>query len=103
MDIKKCLWRLTTPKIPTTVIPTVMLIGVEKFFTGRSSFLVNTFVSSAANKDSGVGLVQFNVATKPGFEEKVENSICEITYPCAHGSIKSHFLLLAFLHDHFGS
>lgn len=72
--MRSCLSRLTTPRIPTTVIPMVMLVGVEKFFTGRSRFLGNKFFSSLANKDSGVGFVQFNIAAIPVFKEKVENT-----------------------------
>lgn len=62
--MNRCLCRLTTPIIAPTVIPMVMLIGIEKLFTGRSRFLGNKFFSSAPNKDSGVGLVQFNAAAK---------------------------------------
>ena len=62
---------LTTPKIPTKVTAMDTFIVSENLFTGRSSFLENNSLSSPSNKDSGVGLVQFNAATKPEFKKKV--------------------------------
>ena len=69
--MNRCLHRLTTPKIPTTVMPMVMLIGSENLFTGRTSFFGNKSFSNALNKDSGLELVQFKAATKPELKERM--------------------------------
>lgn len=56
----------------------VMFNGSEKLFTGRTRFSGNKLLSSACNRALGVGLVQFNAATKPEFVSgKAENEIHE--------------------------
>ena len=45
------------------MIETETFVGVAKLFTGRRSFFVNNVCSSASNRDSGLGLVQFIAST----------------------------------------
>lgn len=59
----------------------VMFNGSEKLFTGRTSLSGNKLRSSACIRALGVGLVQFNAATKPEFMRgKVENKIYEVAH-----------------------
>lgn len=64
---------LTTPRIADKIMSMETFRVVEKLFTGRSSFLVKRSLSSAANKDSGVGLLQFSDTVKPESRRKRES------------------------------
>lgn len=64
------LCRLTTPKIPATVMLMDMFIGFAKVSTGRSSLLENKCFASSSNRAAGVGLVQLKAATKPEIKKR---------------------------------
>lgn len=65
VDSKKCVWGLTTPTSPTTVILMVTSSGSEKLLFGGTRFWENNSFSSCWYKDLRVGLVQFNAAVIP--------------------------------------